>query len=746
MSSVAKVVIDLALNREFDYLIPDDLSASIVVGSRVVVPFGRGRRQGYVVGLATGSVHTGLKTGLSASEGEPYVSSQVLKLVEWMSDYYCTPIERVIRTVLPGAVRRKGAGFKQRLTVSLCDEAPGVEGERRPQAATSAKQQAVLDLLQERGAMLLSDLTRELGITAAPVKALDRKGAVRVDSANVARNPLANRRMLRTEPLTLMDQQADALAMVETCLCRAAAAVGPAPAPRVVMVYGVTGSGKTEVYLQAIDRVLKAGRGAIVLVPEISLTPQTVERFLSRFGERIAVLHSHLSDGERHDEWHRIRNGEADIVIGARSAVFAPLRNLGLIVVDEEHEHSYKQEDAPRYNARDVAVMRAHIEGCAVVLGSATPSLESWVNARSGKYALSRLPLRADNRQMPKMRVVDMRLEAEQSGRTSVFSRDLLEGIARRLERAEQTILFLNRRGYSTSIICPKCGYVARCENCSVSLTYHRQSESLHCHICGGRQRVPAACPGCADPSFKFSGVGTQRVETVIAKCFPKARIQRIDADMTVRKDAYDRILGDFRTGKTDILIGTQMIAKGLHFPNVTLVGVVHADLSLHLPDFRAGERTFQLLAQVAGRAGRGEVPGEVIVQTYTPFHAAVQAARRVDFDGFADQELAFRRELSYPPFTHLVCIEVKGPSESKAAYCAQMLGRRLAARMPDSARIADATPAPLARAKGLYRYQIIVRCPSVKAMTGPIRDVVGEFKTPRDVSVSIDVDALSIL
>jgi primosomal protein N' (replication factor Y) len=514
----------------------------------------------------------------------------------------------------------------------------------------------------------------------------------------------------------------------------------------VVLLYGVTGSGKTEVYLQAIDRVLKSGRGTVVLVPEISLTPQTVERFVGRFGERAAVLHSRLSDGERHDEWHRIREGKADIVIGARSAVFAPVRNLGLIVVDEEHENSYKQEDSPRYNARDVAVMRGHLEKCAVVLGSATPSLESWKNARTGKYKLSVLPRRADDRKMPVMRIVDMRLQSADEKKRGILSQDLVEAIRLRLERAEQVILFLNRRGFSSSLICPSCGFVASCENCSVSYTYHRTEEALICHLCGESRKVPQKCPGCMDPGFKYSGVGTQRVEATVRACFPHAKVQRMDADVTRRKHSHSSILGDFRSGKTDILIGTQMIAKGLHFPNVTLVGVVFADLSLHMPDFRAGERTFQLLAQVAGRAGRGEVSGEVIVQTFTPFHAAIQAARRLEFEGFCDQEMEFRKELTYPPFGHLACILVRGKSENKVSFCATALARALQKDKDAGVIAADAVPAPISRIRSEYRYQVILRSKSAGRMLKLIRQSMAEVRFPKDVACSIDMDALSLM
>jgi len=738
MAGIARVVVDIALDREFDYLVPDQLCAAVRIGSRVLVPFRRSEITGYVVGLADRSERTDLKSVLSVCGDKPYIDDQMLKLARWMGDYYCAPVEQALRAVLPGSVRRRDARFKQRLYVRPAEAGVDEETAGARLASRSPKQRAVLDLLARRGGMFLHELIAELGITAAPVRALAKKGRVRLEPGTVPRDPLARRTILPGAPLTLMADQAAALAEI----CKAADTLQPP----VVLLHGVTGSGKTEVYLQAIEHVRGRDRGAIVLVPEISLTPQTVERFVSRFGERIAVLHSHLSEGERHDEWHRVRDGRAPIVIGARSAVFAPVRNLGLIVVDEEHEPSYKQEEAPRYHARDLAVMRGAMEGFAVVLGSATPCLESWHNARTGKYGLARLPVRVDHRRMPAVRVMDMRLETERTGHVSVFSRDLLEAIRLRLERGEQTILFLNRRGYATSLICPRCGYVAACSDCSVSFTYHRKDERLRCHICGAARPVPDRCPGCGDPAFKFTGIGTQRVEKIVTKCFPQAVVQRLDADMTTRKDAYERILGDFRAGKTNILIGTQMVAKGLDFPNVTLVGVIYADLSLHLPDFRAGERTFQLLAQVAGRAGRGDVPGEVIVQTYTPFHPAVQAARRLDYEGFCDQEIEFRRELKYPPFAHLVCLTLRGPSEEKVAFTAAALARALRAALPERVVVARPAPAPLAKAKGRYRYQIMLRSPSVRSLAGPMRETLRGFRMPPKVTCAVDVDALSLL
>ncbi|MCX7591612.1 MAG: primosomal protein N', partial [Kiritimatiellae bacterium] len=615
MWRIARVLVDVPGGREFDYIIPPAWQEALKIGTRVEVPLGRRRVFGYVVGFSDRSEHQNLRPLGDIVGPVGLLDVRLLDLARWIADYYCATLEEAVRAILPTAVRRYGFRQKEQLTVFPGEVLESGSVFHR----LSPGQRRVIEYLRTEGPVSLAQLTRTLGISQAPIKSLARQGILRLAPAPVLRTPLANRKILPTQPLPLTTEQAVVLEQVKTIINRQLtgrndSGAARKPEPHVVLLFGVTGSGKTEVYLQAIAHVLDLGCGAIVLVPEIALTPQTLERFCGRFGHRVAVLHSRLSDGERHDEWHRIRSGEASVVVGARSAVFAPIPRLGLIVVDEEHEPSYKQEEVPRYNARDVAVMRGYLEGCAVLLGSATPSLESWANVRAGKYCLGRLTQRADQKRMPVIRVVDMRVEAQRTGSLSVFSRELLEAIRERLTRKEQTILFLNRRGFATALICPVCGYVATCSLCSVSCTYHRKEDRLRCHICGETYERPASCPSCHDPSFRFTGIGTERIERIVEKLLPAARVQRMDTDVTTRKDAHERILGEFRSGRIDILIGTQMIAKGLHFPNVTLVGIIYADLSLHMPDFRAGERTFQLLAQVAGRSGRGDVCGEVIV------------------------------------------------------------------------------------------------------------------------------------
>jgi len=733
MSRIAKVAVDLSLDREFDYLIPEPLRPLVEIGSRVEVPFRSRMVTGFVVGFAEQSAFDDLKPISKVLGEKSLVNETVMELARWMSAYYLTPFETCVRAVLPAVVRNKANGEKKQLTVSLTGAAPD--------KALTEVQQKIFQCLETSGEMLLSELTTAAGCTAAPVKTLEKKGLVTISNESVYRDPHEGVELLKTDPLPLMEQQSVALKQIIEAMDE--------PEPPVVLLHGVTGSGKTEVYLQAIARAVEQGHGAIVLVPEIALTPQTVDRFRARFAdkpERVAVLHSSLSDGERYDEWHRIRSGEAQIVVGARSALFAPVHNLGLIVVDEEHEPTYKQDEAPRYSARDTAVMRGKMEKCAVVLGSATPALESYANAKNGKYRYADLPIRVDDRRMPQMRIVDMRIAAEQEGKPVLFSRELVEAIRIRLDRAEQTMIFLNRRGFSASLLCPACGYVTECDHCSVGMTFHKARARLVCHICGEEKPVPRRCPECKSPEFRYAGAGTEKIEEVMLKLFPKARIERMDSDTMRRKNAHRDVLAKFRTGKIDILIGTQMIAKGLDFPNVTLVGVVNPDHALHMADFRAGERVFHLLTQVAGRAGRGEAAGEVIVQTYTPHHPAVQAARRGDFEGFCDQEMAFRKELDYPPYTHMTCITLRGKDDIEVGKIAEQFFQTLEKFTAGKAVLSPAMPAPIARMRGEYRWQILLRAARTKTMNDAIRAASKEMKWPKTVKVTVDVDATSLL
>lgn len=735
--AVARVVVDVSLDKVFDYAVPAQLADRLEVGSQVTVPFGPRRVDGFIIGFAERSDFPELKPVEAARGDRPLIDAGIMKLARWMADYYCAPIENAIRTVLPGSVRNRSTTFKKQL-FAVPAEKSGREADLLALRRRAPRQAAALDLLLSGDRMLVSDLVRAAKVTHGTLRALEKGGFLRMEEGEVARDPLAGQTFLRTQPLALNGEQAAALSMIREDLDARRAGV--------VLLHGVTGSGKTEVYLQALQHTLDQGRDAIVLVPEIALTPQTVERFRGRFGEGLAVLHSHLSEGERHDEWHRVRDGGARIVVGARSALFAPVKHLGLIVVDEEHEATYKQEETPRYHARDVAVMRGHLESAVVVLGSATPSVESVVNARKGKYRVARLDQRADDRRLPLIKVVDMRHQRFE-GKPVLFSNDLVEGIRLRLTRAEQVMLFLNRRGYSHNLCCPECGHIPECGDCSVSLTYHKRLGYLRCHLCGHAERVPDTCPACGCENWKYVGTGTEKIESTICKLFPQAAVRRMDSDTMTSKHAYHHVLGAFRKGEIDILIGTQMIAKGLHFPNVTLVGVIHADGTLHMPDFRSGERAFQLFTQVAGRAGRGDVAGEVILQTYTPTHPAIQTARRGDFDTFVDQEIEFRQELGYPPFRHLICVHFRGEHEKAVeAYAEQVYVAMEGLIDAEQVMLAPPAAAPIARIQRAYRYQMLARTPVVKTFNRVFRHVIRHLPPPRGIRVIVDVDAVNLM
>jgi primosomal protein N' (replication factor Y) len=765
---IARVSLEIALRKEFDYLIPPGLAGQIEVGSRVQVPFGPRKILGCVTALAEESAHTNLKPILKVIGAQTLVTPKVLKLARWIAEYYCCAPEIALKSVLPEAVRKEESGWRERLFVRALP-ASG-EFPKLPK-----RQQEVWNIIEERRELPLSELVELAETTTATIRKLEDRGLIEIAPQISERDPYAREHILPSQPLPLNPAQEKALEKITEAMDKPLSTLNSQSST--FLLHGVTGSGKTEVYLQALAHALEQGRGAIVLVPEISLTPQTVERFKARFSSGklqtlVAVLHSHLSAGERHDEWHKIRQGRARIVIGARSAIFAPVEPLGLIIVDEEHEHSYKQEEAPRYHARDVAIMRGQMESAVVMLGSATPSLESYYNCKKGKYTLLELPERVDDQKMPHVRIVDMRQAAsQQRGKEGIpiFSPQLREAITQRLERKEQTILFLNRRGYSTSLQCPRCGEVVQCPNCSLALTFHRQEQKLCCHICGHVAPVPSVCPNvkCKNPAIRFAGTGTQRVEETLAKLFPQARIKRMDADTMKRKDDYRKVLGDFRTGKTDILVGTQMIAKGLHFPNVTLVGIIYADLALHQPDFRAGERTFQLLTQVAGRAGRGDVEGEVFVQAFAPFHPAIQYARRHDFSGFYEQEVEFREQLKYPPASRVALLTLKGRNEDKVKFSAEHLRKVLESTVhsPQSADgsasvksdyglktmdfrdliIAGPAPAPLLRAETFYRYQIMLRTRAMSKLSQALAKIIGTLALPDDVMLAVDIDPVNL-
>ena len=740
-ANYARVLIDRSIRRELDYAIPESFAEKIGIGSRVRVPFRDKAALATVVAVLEESGASGIRPIEALVGDKPALSAKLLELARWMAAYYCCSIETVMRSLLPQVIRKAEVGWKKQLFVRRGRAASAEEIEKlRKRAPRQAELlEAVAQLHEPK---LAADLLRETSLDNQTLRALEKRGFVELREEAVERDPHADEQFVPTTNLVLNSEQATALAAIEKAL------EAPAKA-KPFLLHGVTGSGKTEIYLQAIRWALDNGKTAIVLVPEISLTPQTVERFKARFAEAqdmVAVLHSHLSEGERHDEWHKIQSGRARIVVGARSAIFAPLENLGLIVVDEEHETSYKQEEAPRYHARDVAVVRGKLEGCVVLLGTATPSLESYFNATRGKYQLLNLTQRVDDNQMPLIRVVDLRQEKRKAKSLTIIGDKLHTAIIARLEKREQTILFLNRRGFSTSLLCSACGEARECPNCSVALTFHRTASRLSCHLCGHTAAVPKKCPACHEDALIYSGFGTEKVEAHVMHLFPKAEVRRMDADSMTRKDAYRETLRAFRAGKIDILVGTQMIAKGLHFPNVTLVGIINADLALHLPDFRAGERTFQLLTQVAGRAGRGETPGEVFVQTFTPFSPSIQFARHHDFTGYFEQELEFRERCDFPPFRHAVLLTVRSAHEARAKFSAETIARRLREALPAEFILGEPTPAPLEKLQGQFRFHILMRGEAIVRLSRLVRETLDKLPMPEDVIASVDVDPYQLL
>lgn len=641
---------------------------------------------------------------------------------------------------------------KKALTVFVCLE----EDEMRSHAEglpKSAKRQrdVLLYMAEHPEPVRLSELILALDVGAGTVKSLADKGMLRLEEVEVQRDPYGNRGFPRTQPLPLTPEQAQVFHPIREAV--------ESGLHEMFLLHGVTGSGKTEVYLQSIQTCLNQNKEAIVLVPEISLTPQMVERFKGRFGNDVAVLHSRLSQGERYDEWRKISSGQVKVVIGARSAVFAPFTRLGLIIMDEEHESSYKQEESPKYHARDVAAARGRNSGASVVLGSATPSLESWHEAHTRSYRLLVMKERVEGRPMPPVNIVDMRQELYEGNR-SMFSRSLHQALLDRLERKEQSVLLLNRRGYSTFVMCRSCGYTAGCPHCDISLTYHQSTGMMRCHYCGYAERQPAVCPECGSEHIRYFGTGTQRVEEELAKLFPGIRVIRMDVDTTTEKGAHEKLLTEFRQKKGDVLLGTQMVAKGLDFPDVTLVGVITADTMLNLPDFRSSEKTFQLLTQVAGRAGRHQLPGEVFVQTYTPEHYSVVAAAQHDFHAFSEQELQHRRQGGYPPYCRLILITLSHTqlplliktSESmvkRLRELAEQSGHRgfqgeAAAEGGRAMEVLGPVASPIPRIKDRYRFQCMVKYRGDHAVSALVHRAVETFDElcrQEKLTISVDVD-----
>ncbi|KRG09947.1 primosomal protein N' [Staphylococcus sp. NAM3COL9] len=769
---IAKVIVDIpskSVDFTFDYIIPKRLQSMIQVGMRVIVPFGPRTIQGYIMEITeqpdANIDITKLKEIKEIQDIKPELTEELIKLTDWYNNYFVTKRISMLEVMLPSAIKAKytkvfsiknaeaipeqlrqhfdseghyaykEAQYNDDLSiispllkqgdireVTLLSQSLSKKKQRAVRVIEGFEYDAVLGsleksqkqydlyayLIDERHHIVLLKQLEEMNFSKSSIDTLMRKGFVEKYDAIVERDPFETRVFEQDEKQQLtVDQQQAFEAILKNI---------EAHKQRTFLLHGVTGSGKTEVYLQTIEEVLHLDRQAMMLVPEIALTPQMVLRFKQRFGDEVAVLHSGLSKGERYDEWQKIRDGKARVSVGARSSVFAPFKNLGMIIIDEEHESSYKQEDYPRYHARDIAQWRSQYHQCPLVLGSATPSLETYARADKGVYELLSLPNRVNQRALPEIEIVDMRAELS-AGNRSMFSEQLREAIQNRLDKQEQIVLFLNRRGYASFMLCRDCGHVPQCPNCDISLTYHKSSDQLKCHYCGHQETPPNKCPNCESEHIRQVGTGTQRVEELLQEVFQEARIIRMDVDTTTRKGAHEKLLNDFGSGKGDILLGTQMIAKGLDFPNITLVGVLNADTMLNLPDFRASERTYQLLTQVSGRAGRHEKEGQVIIQTYNPEHYAIKDVQENDYPAFFNKEMNYRKIGKYPPYFFLMNFTITHKDMKKVMEASKHIHKILLQHLSDKALVLGPSPAALSRINNEYRFQILIKYKSEPAL-----------------------------
>ncbi|MBI3409751.1 MAG: primosomal protein N' [Planctomycetes bacterium] len=744
-----EVVFDRPLDHAYSYGVPESLRDEVAVGKRVVAPFGRGDRQttGFCVGVGNEAPSREVKAIAQVLDDEPLLTPQLLRLTRWMADYYMCGWGQVLNAIVPAGVKQQ-AGTRAIILIELVPEML----RPNPPPTLTARQQGVFDILaQQTDPVEVHRLASLAKCGAAPIRVLIDKGLAqrkkgRIENVELEEPATPDQSTRRSTAPTLTPDQLNVWAQLEPALRE--------PGFKPFLLRGVTGSGKTELYLRAIEEVVRQGKEALVLVPEISLTPQTIAAFQGRC-ERVAVLHSHLQSAERGGHWRRIATGNVQVVVGARSAIFAPTRNLGLIVVDEEHEGSFKQEATPRYHGRDVAVMRAHLENIPIILGSATPSLESWHNAQRGQYTLLTLPKRVEDRPLPHVQLIDLRHDVHPDRRLHGLSPSLERAMDKALEQGGQVILLLNRRGFSTYIHCPACGHVEQCRFCDLALTFHRDRNICMCHYCGYETPPAERCPDCGQAQVKYQGMGTEKLEIEIKSKFPSKEVRRMDSDSMRRPGSHRRVLEAFRSGETHILLGTQMIAKGLDFPNVTLVGVINADLGLHRPDFRSGERTFQLLAQVAGRTGRGPRGGRVLVQTFSPEHPSIALAAVHDYLRFAEAELTTRRQHNYPPYQRLIRLVIRGRDQEAAGAYADRLAAAFgpaveaaqkASSEPGELRILGPAEAPVFRLKGYCRYHFQLQSSSSAFLHQVLRLATPAVRPPKGVELTIDIDPHDML
>ncbi|MFB6764941.1 primosomal protein N' [Bacillus altitudinis] len=796
---IAEVIVDVttkAIDRPFDYRVPDRFKGLVKAGMRVVVPFGPRKIQGFVTKIKEETdVQSGnIKDIVDLFDLSPVLTDELLELSHWLTEKTLSYHITALQSMLPAAMKAKyekeiqvlsaeelpqslkelfgqqesilyadippeqlkpiqkhvqkghlevryhvsqKSGKKKVRTLQVAVTKEKLEEKQKQLKKNAVKQKALLTFLLQTNetTFLAKGLQQQTGASSQTIKALIQEGLLTESYEEIYRDPYRDREFTPSTPLDLTTEQAEAAKPIHQAVSD--------EKHETFLLHGVTGSGKTEIYLQTIDHVLQKGKEAIVLVPEISLTPQMVQRFKERFGSNVAVLHSGLSTGEKYDEWRKIHRKEVKLVVGARSAVFAPFENLGMIIIDEEHESSYKQEEMPRYHAKDVAIERAGRHQCPVVLGSATPSLESYARAKKGVYTLLTLKRRVNQQQLPHVSLIDMREELR-NGNRSMFSEELMLRLKEVLERKEQAVLFLNKRGYSSFVMCRDCGYVEQCPHCEISLTYHRFQKRLKCHYCGHEAPVPAECPECHSEHIRYFGTGTQRVEEELTKVLPEARVIRMDVDTTSRKGAHEKLLTSFGNKEADILLGTQMIAKGLDFPDVTLVGVLSADTSLHIPDFRSSEKTFQLLTQVSGRAGRHEKAGSVIIQSYTPSHYSIELTKQHDYEAFYEQEMLHRRHQSYPPFYFLAMVTVSHEEVTKAAHVTDKIVQFLKMNCAPNTRILGPAASPIAKIKDRYRYQCVIKYKRENELASLLRKIQDHYQKEmeqKQLMISIDMN-----
>lgn len=796
---IAEVIVDVttkAIDRPFDYRVPDRFKGLVKAGMRVVVPFGPRKIQGFVTKIKEETdVQSGnIKDIVDLFDLSPVLTDELLELSHWLTEKTLSYHITALQSMLPAAMKAKyekeiqvlsaeelpqslkelfgqqesilyadippeqlkpiqkhvqkghlevryhvsqKSGKKKVRTLQIAVTKEKLEEKQEQLKKNAVKQKALLAFLLQTNetTFLAKDLQQQTGASSQTIKALIQEGLLTESYEEIYRDPYRDREFTPSTPLDLTAEQAEAAKPIHQAVSD--------DKHETFLLHGVTGSGKTEIYLQTIDHVLQKGKEAIVLVPEISLTPQMVQRFKERFGSNVAVLHSGLSTGEKYDEWRKIHRKEVKLVVGARSAVFAPFENLGMIIIDEEHESSYKQEEMPRYHTKDVAIERAGRHQCPVVLGSATPSLESYARAKKGVYTLLTLKRRVNQQQLPHVSLIDMREELR-NGNRSMFSEELMLRLKEVLERKEQAVLFLNKRGYSSFVMCRDCGYVEQCPHCEISLTYHRFQKRLKCHYCGHEAPVPAECPECHSEHIRYFGTGTQRVEEELTKVLPEARVIRMDVDTTSRKGAHEKLLTSFGNKEADILLGTQMIAKGLDFPDVTLVGVLSADTSLHIPDFRSSEKTFQLLTQVSGRAGRHEKAGSVIIQSYTPSHYSIELTKQHDYEAFYEQEMLHRRHQSYPPFYFLAMVTVSHEEVTKAAHVTDKIVQFLKMNCAPNTRILGPAASPIAKIKDRYRYQCVIKYKRENELASLLRKIQDHYQKEmeqKQLMISIDMN-----